>query len=127
MVWMRTIRTSSVPALVLVVMLAAIVAFVSACSSGGTTGTGTTGTTGGTVIVEKNIAFSPTTLNVKVGDTVTFENQDSVAHHVVVGTTDLGQQQPGQNVTWKADTAGTYEFRCVIHPSMTGRITVGSS
>jgi plastocyanin len=105
---------------------------VSGCSSpsssgstGGTTGGGTTGG-GGTTVVEKNFQFDPANVTVKVGDTVTFENQDSAAHHVVVGTTDLGEQQPGKSVTWTAEKDGTFPVKCVIHPSMTGQITVGA-
>lgn len=84
------------------------------------------GTSGGQTIVEKGFTFNPSSLTVNVGDTVTFTNQDSVAHHVVVGTTDLGEQAAGQSVTWKADANGTYVLKCLIHPSMTGQITVGS-
>jgi plastocyanin len=93
---------------------------VAGCSSGGSTsGSGTT-------IVEKNFAFSPNTLTVNVGDTVTFTNQDSAAHDVSIDTQNLGQQATGQSVTWKATKAGTFPFSCLIHPSMTGQITVGS-
>jgi plastocyanin len=93
---------------------------VAGCSSGAT------GTSGSKTIVEKGFAFSPTSLSVSVGDTVTFMNEDSVPHHVVVGTDDLGVQPPGQTLTWTASTAGTIGVKCLIHPSMTAQITVGS-
>ncbi len=116
------------------VLLAALVATalllaVSGCSgSTGATGGGSTGgTTGGTTMVESNFQFSPASLTVKVGDTVTFDNQDTVAHRVVVGTTDLGEQAAGQKVTWTAAKDGTFPVKCTIHPSMTGQITVGAS
>jgi plastocyanin len=92
-------------------------------STGGSTGGGTAG---GTAVVEKDFQFNPSSLTVKVGDKVTFANQDSVVHRVVVGTTDLGDQQPGQSVTWTADKAGTFPVKCSIHPGMTGQITVGA-
>jgi plastocyanin len=93
-------------------------------ATGGATGGTTGGAAGGATITEQNITFNPSTLTVKVGETVTFKNADSVPHDVVVGTKDLGEQQPGQDVTWTADKAGTIDFKCIIHPSMTGQITV---
>lgn len=96
-------------------------------TTGGASGGSTSGgTAGGTTVVEKDFQFSPSSLTVKVGDKVTFDNQDSAPHHVVVGTTDLGDQQPGQSVTWTADKAGTFPVKCTIHPSMTGQINVGA-
>jgi len=89
-------------------------------------GTGNVTPSGGLNIVEKNYQFVPSTLTVKVGDIVTFSNQDSVVHHVVVGSTDLGEQQTDQDVTWTADTNGTFPVKCTIHPSMTGQIIVGA-
>jgi plastocyanin len=110
-------------ALLSAVCLAGVVLFgLAGCSSGATGGS----SGGGTTVVEKNFAFTPNTLTVDVGATVTFANQDSVPHHVNIGNQDLGEQAAGQSVTWKAATAGTYPFSCSIHPSMTGVITVGS-
>ncbi len=97
---------------------------------GGTTapaGGGSTGAaSGGNTITLQNIAFNPSSLTVKVGDTVTFKNADQAPHHIVVGTTDLGEQQPGQDTTWKAPADGVYMLKCLIHPSMSGQITVGA-
>jgi plastocyanin len=102
------------------VFLIAVLA-IAGCSSGATTGT-----TGTKTIIEKGFAFNPTSLSVNVGDVVTFLNEDSVPHHVVVGTDDLGVQPPGQSLSWTAGTAGTIGVKCLIHPSMTAQITVGA-
>jgi plastocyanin len=92
----------------------------------GSTPSSTSQSTPGT-IVEQNFQFTPANLTVPVGTVVTFLNQDSVAHHVFVGTTDLGLQQPGASVTWNAASNGTFPVKCVIHPSMTGQIVVGAA
>lgn len=123
-------------ALSLALVLAMALVLV-ACSGGATNPYGTTtgtstgsgsGAAGapaaGTTISEKNIAFNPSALTVKVGDTVTFTNDDTVPHHVFVGGEDLGEQAPGVTKTWKAAKAGAFPVKCVIHPSMTGQITV---
>lgn len=105
-----------------IVTLALLVALVG-CS--GTSTGGGTGTAKNTVVM-KNITFEPSSLKVNSGDTVTFQNDDSVPHHIVVGNDDLGEQQPGESKTWKASADGMYTMRCIIHPTMQGEITVGS-
>ena len=117
-------------ATLLMLMLAALL--LAACSSGSTTATPPTGagtttpaaSAGGATVTEANIAFSPTSVTVKVGDTVTFENKDSAPHDVKIDGQDLGNQAPGATVTWKATKAGTFPFSCIIHPSMTGEVVV---
>ena len=119
----------------LVALLLALVLVLVGCSgyggssstgtSGGTTGGSTGGTTAsGTTIVEKGFAFSPASLEVKVGDTVTFTNEDSASHNVSIDGKSLGSQAQGASVTWTAAAAGTFPYSCTIHPSMTGQIVV---
>lgn len=114
---------------VVALALVALAGCTGAATSGGTTtpstgGTSSGGTSGGVTVVESNYAFDPSAVSAKVGDVVTFKNEDSVPHHVMIGTTDLGEQAPGSSVTWTATAAGTFPFACSIHPSMTGEITV---
>jgi plastocyanin len=109
-------RTRQILALV-VVALAAAALVVAACAPA---------STGGNKITLQNIAFNPASLTVKAGDTVTFNNADSVSHHIVVGTDDLGVQQPAETKTWKAPKDGVYIMKCLIHPTMQGKITVGA-
>lgn len=85
-----------------------------------------TTTTSGNTVTLKNIAFNPSTLTVKTGATVTVTNADQVEHHIVIGTTDLGVQPPGKTVTWKAPADGVYIMKCLIHPTMSGQVTVGA-
>jgi plastocyanin len=118
--------------LALTLALAAIIGLALGGCSGGS-GYGTTpsapqstssAASGGTTITEQNFAFSPTALTVKVGDTVTFTNNDSAAHNVKIDGQELGSQNQGESKTWKATKPGSYPFSCVVHPSMTGQITV---
>lgn len=74
----------------------------------------------------QNMAFSPTTLTVKVGDKVTWTNQDSVGHSATADdnsfdTGVIAQGQSGSNTFTKA---GTYTYHCKVHPSMTATIIV---
>ena len=98
--------------------------------TGGGYGTGATtppsggGSSAATVVTEKELAFTPAEITVKVGDTVTFTNADSVPHNVKIDGQVLATHGPGESVTWKATTAGTFPYSCGIHPSMTGTVVV---
>ena len=78
----------------------------------------------GTAVTIANFTFSPTDVTVKVGDSVTWTNNDSAAHTVAFADFDSGQIAPGATYTHKFDTAGTFDYKCSIHPSMTAKVTV---
>ena len=73
----------------------------------------------------KNFAFTPSTLSVKVGDTVTWHQSDDAPHSVVIsnGTTSAVLSS-GQEFSFTFTTAGQFTYKCGIHPSMTGTIEV---
>ncbi len=77
-------------------------------------------------VVMKDYAFSPTSITVKAETTVTFVNQDPVAHRVVaddgIFSTQLLEQDAEEQVTF--DTPGTYTYHCEQHPNMTGTVVV---
>jgi plastocyanin len=93
-----------------------------ASTGGGTTSSGGSGTSA--TVIEKGFAFAPASLEVKVGDTVAFTNEDSAPHNVSIDGKNLGDQATGASVTWKAEKAGSFPYSCTIHPSMTGEIVV---
>jgi plastocyanin len=73
----------------------------------------------------QGFAFSPKTVSVNVGDTVTWRNNDDTAHTATdSGKFNTGDIGPGaaKSVTFKA--AGTYSYICAIHPTMTGTVVV---
>ena len=77
----------------------------------------------------QNFAFSPATIKVKVGDTVTWINQDSTQHSVIANT--ASADAPNGSLMAKGETykftfnkAGTYAYHCGVHPSITGTVTV---
>jgi plastocyanin len=81
---------------------------------------------GGTAVSMKNIQFSPKALSVKVGDTVTWTNDDTVDHNVTAddGTFKSSNFGGGKTFSWKATKAGTFKYGCTIHPGMVGTLTV---
>ena len=64
----------------------------------------------------------------KVGDTVTFKNDDSFAHTFTAnnGEFDSNNVDGGGSFTFKPTAAGTIAFHCKIHSNMKGTITVES-
>jgi len=115
--------------LVTVVILALGLALTGCSGPAASTDGGTNGATSGpgageNTIVERGTAFVPSTLEVSVGDTVTFLNEDRELHIVRIDGVTLGNQNEGESVTWTAERPGEFPFNCPIHPSMTGTIVV---
>jgi len=75
------------------------------------------------VSIENN-AFQPNVVTVELGTTVTWTNNQSVAHNVIFADFSSPLLEEGETFTHKFDKAGTYTYKCGIHPSMTGKIIV---
>jgi plastocyanin len=71
---------------------------------------------------QKGKEFTVKTLDVKVGDTVNFTNDDPFAHNVFsvsdVKQFDLGSYPQGQTKSVTFDQPGVVEVECSIHPNM---------
>ena len=72
----------------------------------------------------QNFAFSPKTVTVNVGDTVTWTNQDTTPHQPTSDIFQSGSLSTGQSFSYTFTTPGTYNYFCNIHPDMTGTIIV---
>jgi plastocyanin len=74
----------------------------------------------------QGFAFNPSSLTIKVGDTVVWTNNDTAFHSIQSAT--FSSVAFGQNGTYSKtfDTAGTYNYNCGIHTFMTGSITVNN-
>jgi plastocyanin len=85
---------------------------------------------GDVTVTAANFAFSPDELTLEAGQEVslTFVNADSAPHTFTaedVGIdvkADAGSEATG---TFTAPDSGSVDFKCLIHPAMTGTITVG--
>jgi plastocyanin len=84
------------------------------------------GATAADTVVAKNIAYNPTQITVKKGDTVTFKNEDGFAHTFTAdnGDFDSGNVDGGTSFQYVVDEDGTIAFHCKIHSNMKGTITV---
>jgi plastocyanin len=121
--------TRRVPTWLLVVIVPAVAviavvvtSFVSENQHGATTGS----TKAPDSVVIKNFSYSPNSIAVKVGATITVANEDNTAHTFTAdkGAFDTGELEGGRRDRVTVDAAGTYAYHCEIHPFMTGTVRV---
>ena len=77
----------------------------------------------------KGFAFSPKSITVKRGTTVTWTNKDSAAHTVTfddasMSSASSGTMAQGDTFSHKFDATGTFAYHCAIHTSMTATVVV---
>jgi plastocyanin len=81
----------------------------------------------GTQVIVDNFSFTPSTLAVPIGATVTWTNHDDIPHNVV--STEKKFASPVLDTDEKFShtfaAAGSFKYYCSIHPRMTGRVVVG--
>lgn len=85
-----------------------------------------TGGDGSEIIID-SFTFAPSALDVRVGDTITWRNDQNTAHTTVSGvvggwTSDL--LEPGDSFSHTFTETGQFPYSCTIHPSMIGVINV---
>jgi plastocyanin len=116
-------------------LLAAAAVLAAGCGGSGGNGGGSPTTTAapttsgagtpasGTAVAIDNFAFSPATLNVKVGQQVTWTNQQDVAHTVTADGGAFDHPMPsGATFSFAFAKAGSFAYHCTIHPFMKATI-----
>jgi plastocyanin len=73
-----------------------------------------------------NKAFSPVSVSVAIGGTVTWKNNDSMPHNVTStsGAFRSPTLNPGQTFTFTFTKAGSYGYFCTFHGGMNGTVVV---
>ena len=81
-------------------------------------------------ISQKDKAFSESETSIKIGDTITFVNDDNISHNIMSNsagnTFNLGAQSPGSSTSFTFKSAGSVEISCAIHPRMKLKVTVNN-
>jgi nitrite reductase (NO-forming) len=110
-----------------------------AAETGTTTGTGATGGEGGDTGVSivpgssslTTDAYQPNPVQVGVGDTITWTNDDSQPHTATSGEAvtpdgrfDSGIMAPAATFDFTFTEAGEYPYFCLLHPNMVGTVSV---
>ena len=82
---------------------------------------------------DTNSCFIPNPVTIAMGGTVTWENTDNAAHTITSGTAVQGpdgvfdsslMMANGPSFSFTFDTAGTYDYFCMVHPWMAGSVVV---
>lgn len=96
-------------------------------SAGATEEESTSEAASGDTVEIVDFNYKPADLQVKAGTTVTFTNVDTFAHTVTAKdkSFDSGNMDEGATFEHTFAEAGTFEYLCAIHNSMTGKVTVG--
>lgn len=73
-----------------------------------------------------NFSFSPATLEIKAGTTVTWTNADDIPHTVVSNDKIFKSKvlDTDQKFTFTFDKPGAYPYFCSLHPKMTAKVVV---
>jgi plastocyanin len=74
----------------------------------------------------KQFAYQPKSIEVPVGTTITWTNQDAIQHSITAsdGSFDSGLFTQGGTYEHTFDAAGTYAYICSRHGSMMGEVVV---
>lgn len=75
----------------------------------------------------KDFTYNPPTIEVPVGGSVTWTNQDNAPHTATALEREVLQSGPiafGESFTQTFDTAGTFDYFCEFHANMKGSIVV---
>jgi plastocyanin len=101
---------------------------LSACSSGAASESeappATADNNGGPTVTIQDLAYSPATLTVGAGDTVTWVWRDGAIAHDVKGDGFQSKVQSEGTFSHRFTQRGTYDYLCTLHPNMTGTIEV---
>ena len=114
-------------------------------TTGNTTGTSTTSADGSNSVSIvsgatslTDTAYSPNPIQVSVGTTVTWTNNDSQPHTVTSGSNGQPDNKfnsspnftplmnAGQTFSFTFTQAGDYPYFCLLHPNMVGTVSVSS-
>jgi plastocyanin len=75
----------------------------------------------------RDFAYNPDPVQIAVGDTVTWTNQDEVPHTATATDQSVlqsGTISPGSSFSQTFETAGEFPYHCEFHPNMSGTIIV---
>ena len=80
-------------------------------------------------ITIQNTTFSPNTLNIKPGTTVTWINKDNETQDIVSnsGIFDSGNLTTNQSYNYTFNQSGSYPFHSTVNTNLTGTIIVSAT
>ena len=91
-----------------------------------TVASGSAGSASTVQVIMNNKAYNPATVTIKVGDTVTWVNQDSPQHDVIADNGEFKSSlfDKGGTFGFSFTKAGTNPYHSSLHPGMNGTVVV---
>ena len=83
--------------------------------------------TSSSAVAIHNFTFTPQTLTVKAGTTVTWTNKDDIPHGIASANNGFAKSKAldtDDSYSFAFATPGTYAYFCYVHPYMKGTIVV---
>ncbi len=79
-----------------------------------------------TTVRIRDMQFQPSSVRIKVGESVTWTNGDDRDHHVSATdrSFDSGNLKQGSSFTHRFTKAGSFDYTCTYHPRMRGTVQV---
>lgn len=110
-------------------VLVAVLAFAgcgSSSSDKGSSSSGSSSPAAAGAVKIKDFAFDPDPVTAKVGQKITWTNEDSVAHNVIAddGTFKSATMNQGDTYSFTPKKAGTFSYVCTFHAQMKATLTV---
>ena len=86
----------------------------------------TTAAAGPVAVHISNFTFGPKAVTVKVGQTVTWTNDDDIPHTVIATDKSFRSKvlDTGESFSFTFTKPGQAAYFCSLHPMMTGKVTV---
>ena len=79
------------------------------------------------VVTMTSMRYGRIPTGLKVGDTITWVNRDSVPHTITARNKSFDLRvNAGKSAKMKLTKAGATPFYCILHPGMRGTLNVGS-
>jgi plastocyanin len=75
-------------------------------------------------VIITNFAFQPQKLNVLIGTTITWTNDDPAPHRITFADFSSQILNTGDTYKYIFTQSGTFDYYCSLHPTMTGQIIV---
>jgi len=110
--------------------LGGFVISTAACGSSSTPSSPSTTSADVTATIVGNLgvqSFAPNPISMRVGQTVSWKNTDTITHDVTQDASVFATGSLAAGVTSAPimmNTAGTFTYHCSIHPGMIGTVTV---
>lgn len=117
---MKNIKSRLYPPLILVSVI-----IFSSCSKNSGYGSSNNSQPANASVNIANMAYDPATLHIQAGATVTWTNNDNMAHTVTADDSSFYSPTipTGGKYTHTFSSSGTFPYHCVIHPGMKATVT----